>query len=108
MPNKQSPALCGECISRLHHELNKISRKDDRYTSRGKIKNRLKDIPDEAIPERMALHIEEVADPSIQNRCFYQGKLKELKRITQTEIRDIDTDHQQHHEGKYVVKKRHR
>jgi hypothetical protein len=108
MPGRTAPQLCGDCVSKLHRELNQIDRKDDRYTKRGKIKNRLRNIPDEAIPERMALHIEEVADPSIENRSFYKGQLNELKKITQTEIRDIDTEYEQRHEGKYVLKPRYK
>lgn len=102
------PQLCVECVSELARELNEIDRQDDRYTKRGKIKNRLRDIPDEAIPERIALHIEEVADPSIENRSFFKGRLSELKKITQTEIRDIDTEYEQRHEGKYVLKPRYK
>lgn len=104
----EEPALCATCETDLQEEINRIDRQNDRYTKRGKIKNRLHDIPDEAIPERIALHIEEVADPEITERQYCLGKINELKTIGDKEIHQIDNDLTQKDRGKIVLKKRYR
>jgi len=104
----EPPELCLDCKSSLHRELNRIDRKDDRYTKRGKIKNRLSDIPDDAMDENLALHVEEVADPEIEERSMYLGKLKEIKIIEEDEARDIDNDYELRHEGKKELKERYK
>jgi len=102
------PELCTTCSTNLQEEINRIDRTNDRYTKRGKIKNRLHDIPDEAIPERIALQIEEVANPNIENRQYCIGKLNELKTIGDKEIHDIENDITEKDRGKIVLKKRYR
>jgi len=102
------PEMCGGCRTDLQQEINRIDRQNDRYTKRGKIKNRLHDIPDEAIPEDLALHIEEVANPEITERQYCLGKLNELKTIGDKEIHDIENDITEKDRGKIVLKKRYR
>lgn len=102
------PTLCADCETDLQEEINRIDRTNDRYTKRGKIKNRLHNIPDEAIPEYLALHIEEVADPDIDNRQYCLGKLNELKTIGDKEIQNIENDITEKQRGKIVLKKRFR
>lgn len=102
------PELCGECLTNLQEEINRIDRTNDRYTKRGKIKNRLQNIPDEAIPEHLALQIEEVADPNIENRQYCIGKINEIKTISDKEIQDIENDLTEKDRGKIVLKQRYR
>ena len=102
------PELCTTCVAELQEEINRIDRTNDRYTKRGKLKNRLHQIPDEAIPEDLALMIEEVADPDIENRQYCIGKLNEIKLIGDKEIHDIENDLTEKHRGKIVLKKRYR
>lgn len=102
------PELCTTCVTDLQEEINRIDRTNDRYTKRGKLKNRLHDIPDEAIPETLALMIEEVADPEITERQYCIGKLHELKLIGDKEIHDIENNMSEKHRGKIVLKKRYR
>jgi len=102
------PELCTTCTTDLQEEINRIDRQNDRYTKRGKIKNRLHDIPDEAIPESLALQIEEVADPEIENRQYCLGKLHELTKIEDNEIHELDNDLTEKDRGKIVLKKRYR
>jgi len=104
----EEPLMCGECKTSLQEEINRIDRQNDRYTKRGKIKNRLHDIPDEAIPEDLALHIEEVANPEITERQYCLGKINELKTIGDKEIHDIENDITEKDRGKIVLKKRYR
>lgn len=102
------PELCSNCVTNLQTEINRIDREDDRYTKRGKIKNRLHNIPDEAIPEKLALQIEEVADPEITERQYCLGKLNELKLLGDKEIHQINNDLTEKDRGKIVLKKRYR
>lgn len=102
------PVMCASCKTDLQEEINRIDRQNDRYTKRGKIKNRLHNIPDEAIPEDLALHIEEVANPEITERQYCLGKLNELKTIGDKEIHDIKNDITEKDRGKIVLKKRYR
>lgn len=104
----QEPELCTTCHTNLEEEINRIDREDDRYTKRGKIKNRLHNIPDEAIPESLAQMIEEVANPNIEDRQYKLGKINELKTIGDKEIHNIETDYTEKHRGKIVLKKRYR
>lgn len=104
----EKPVMCSNCVAQLEEEINRIDRNDDRYTKRGKLKNRLHDIPDEAIPKSMALMIEEVADPEINDRQYKLGRMEELKQIDDKEIHDIETDYTEKHRGKIVLKKRYR
>jgi len=104
----EEPAMCTTCTTGLQQEINRIDRQNDRYTKRGKIKNRLHDIPDEAIPEDLALHIEEVANPDITERQYCLGKLNELKTIGDKEIHSIENDATEKDRGKIVLKKRYR
>ena len=104
----ETPAMCINCNTGLHEELNRIDRQNDRYTKRGKIKNRLHDIPDEAIPERLALQIEEVANPEITDRQYCLGKMHELKTIGDKEIHNVESSYTEKHRGKIVLKKRFR
>lgn len=104
----EEPAMCGTCRTNLQKEINRIDRENDRYTKRGKIKNRLHDIPDEAIPEDLALHIEEVADPEIDDRQHCLGRLEELKTIGDKEIHDVESDYTEKDREKIVLKKRYR
>lgn len=106
--NTQEPALCGDCRTSLQKEINRIDRENDRYTKRGKIKNRLHNIPDEAIPESLALHIEEVADPEIDDRQHCLGRLEELKTIGDKEIHDVESSYTEKDREKIVLKKRYR
>lgn len=107
-PSADEPEMCIDCSTDLQEEINRIDRQNDRYTKRGKIKNRLHDIPDEAIPEYLALHIEEVADPEITNRQYCLGKINELKTIGDKEIHDIENNLTEKDRGKIVLKKRYR
>lgn len=107
-PDGNPPELCVSCKVGLEREINMIDRKNDRYTKRGKLKNRFYNIPDEAIPQRMALHIEEVATPEIENRQHCIGRMDELKVIGSKEIHDIDTDFSEGDRGKITLKKRYR
>lgn len=102
------PVMCGDCVTNLQEEINRIDRQNDRYTKRGKIKNRLHNIPDEAIPERLALHIEEVANPDITERQYCLGKIDELKTIGDKEIHNIENNTTEKDRGKIVLKKRYR
>lgn len=102
------PVMCSSCRTDLQEEINRIDRQNDRYTKRGKIKNRLHNIPDEAIPEDLALHIEEVANPEITERQYCIGKLNELKTIGDKEIHSIENDITEKDRGKIVLKKRYR
>ena len=104
----ETPTLCGNCESNLQEEINRIDRQNDRYTKRGKIKNRLHNIPDEAIPERLALQIEEVANPEITDRQYCLGKMHELKTIGDKEIHNVESSYTEKHRGKIVLKKRFR
>lgn len=100
----EPPLLCGKCRTNLQEEINRISREDDRYTDRGKIKNRLKKIPSEAIPEEIILQIEEVANPEIEEREHCKGRLSEMKIIGDKEIHDIDSQYSEKHRGQLVLK----
>jgi len=104
----ETPELCTTCVADLQEEINRIDRKNDRYTKRGKLKNRLHNIPDEAIPENLALHIEEVADPEIEDRQYCLGKLNELKKVGDKEIHEIDGEYTEKDRGKIVLKPRYR
>lgn len=106
--NPDKPELCGTCKVNLEQELNTIDRENDRYTARGKLKNRLYNIPDDAIPEDLALMIEEVADPEIKNRQYKLGRLDELTKISKKEIHDIENQYTMKDQGKIVLKKRFR
>lgn len=103
-----TPEMCTTCKTDLQKEINRIDRQNDRYTKRGKIKNRLHNIPDEAIPEHLALQIEEVANPEIKNRQYCIGKLDELKIIGDKEINKIENDYTERERGKITLKKRYR
>lgn len=103
-----TPELCTTCKTSLQREINKIDRKDDRYTKRGKLKNRLHEIPDEAIPQEAALQIEEVANPEIERRQYCIGRLDELKIISDKEIQDIENNITEKERGKIMLKKRYR
>lgn len=105
-PKAEPPELCSTCRVGIEREVNKIDRKNDRYTKRGKLKNRLYDIPDEAIPESVALQIEEVADPTIDKRQHKLGRMDELRVIGSKEIRDIDTNYTERDRGRIELKKR--
>jgi len=107
-PQANPPELCGSCATDLQEEINRIDRTNDRYTKRGKIKNRVHNIPDEAIPEHIALQIEEVADPEITSRQYCIGKIHELTTIGDDEIHDIENDLTEKDRGKVVLKKRFR
>jgi hypothetical protein len=104
----EPPAMCSSCRTGLQEEINRIDRNKDRYTKRGKLKNRLHDIPEEAIPESMKLQIEEVADPNIERRQHSLGKLNELKVIGDKEINKIKHDATEYDRGKILLKKRYR
>jgi len=100
--------LCSKCREQLIKEINRIDRDNDRYTKRGKIKNRLNDIPDEAIPKEMALLIEEVADPEIDDRQYMKGSIEEIKKLDDKEIFQTTNDKTDFHRGKVELKKRFR
>jgi len=102
------PLICSECEQDLIQEINQIDRNDDRYTKRGKLKNRLHDIPDGAIPKKLALMIEEVADPEVEDRQFMVGSIDEVKKIGDSDIHSINNDLSEEDRGKVVLKKRHR
>lgn len=106
--NINEPSLCTECATDLEKEINRIDRNDDRYTKRGKIKNRLNNIPDEAIPKDLALMIEEVADPEINDRQYKLGEMQELKKIGDKEIHSVKNNITEKSRGKIVLKKRYR
>lgn len=102
------PAICGRCKVKLQRRINKIDRETERYTKRGRIKKLLSDIPDAAIPESMALQIEEVADPEINDRQHCLGQMQELKKIGDKEIHQLDSDVKEKERGKIVLKPRFR
>jgi len=102
----ETPAMCINCNTGLHEELNRIDRQNDRYTKRGKIKNRLHDIPSEAISDTLALHIEEVANPNIESRQFCLGKIHEIDTIDDKQIHEIENNLTEKDRGKIVLKKR--
>lgn len=104
----ETPALCSTCRTNLQTEINQIDRNEDRYTKRGKLKNRLHDIPGEAIPDDMKLQIEEVANPNIDKRQHCLGKLHEMKRISDKEINKIKHDATEYDRRKMILKKRYR
>ncbi len=107
-PHAEPPELCSTCKTELQTEINRIDRENDRYTKRGKIKNRLHDIPDEAIPKDLALQIEEVANPEITNRQYKLGKLNEIKQISDKEIHRVENEFSEQERGKIILKKRYR
>lgn len=106
-PDADTPEMCVDCKTDLIREINKIDRNDDRYTKKGKIKNRLHDIPIEAVPQPVLLQIEEVAS-EIENRQHLLGRMEELKVIGDKEIRDIDLSYGEEDRGKVVLKRRYR
>jgi len=103
---EEPPSICGSCRTQIQERINQIERRDDRYTNRGKIKNVLKDIPSEALPEEIALQAEEVANPEIDHRTHCKGKLSEMKIIGDDEIHDPDTEYRKDDKGKLVLKKK--
>jgi len=107
-PGHTPEFLCSACREQLIKEINRIDRDNDRYTKRGKIKNRLNDIPDEAIPEEIALQIEEVADPEIDDRQYMKGSIEEVKQLDDKEIFQTSNDKTDFHRGKVELKKRFR
>lgn len=107
-PSADPPELCAECKAELEEEINRIDRKNDRYTKRGKLKHRLDEIPDEAIPESLALQIEEVANPEIETRQYKLGKMNELKQIGDKEIHQISNSISESDRGKILLKKKYR
>lgn len=102
------PFLCSTCRNNLTEEINRIDRNSDRYTKRGKLRNRLSDIPDEAIPKEMALMIEEVADPEVEDRQYKLGNMEEIKKLDDNEIHSLNNDLSEKDRGKIVLKKRYR